>query len=263
MERKEYRKLHAEWYEIATSRDEHSEELAFWERCIRECGEPALELGSGTGKVLIPMMERGLDIRGIDTSDDMMARCRAVAVAKGLEPELHEQSMTEFDLPERFGTIVLPSGSLCLFVEDEDIRNVFERVMHHLKPGGWFVFDFSQVRTEKKEQKSEEKKGNTTGEYMNGWYSEPDGRLIAWRRKHVVDPEKHTWEELFIVEKYVDGRFVEAEANERVGRAFFVEEVIEFARAAGFEEIRVSSLFSDDPPSREAAELTVKCRKPG
>jgi SAM-dependent methyltransferase len=258
MECKEYRKLHAEWYEIATSRKDHTKELTFWEQSIRESGEPALELGSGTGKVLIPMLERGIDIRGIDTSEDMMERCRAACEAKGLTAELHEQSMTEFDLPDRFGTIILPSGSLCLFVEDRDIRDMFERVMHHLKPGGRFVFDFSQVRVEKKEKAD---KGNDR--WRDGWWSEPDGRVIAWRRKHDYDPATHTWEELFIVEKYVDGRFVEAEANERVGREFFVEEVVEFAREAGFEEIRATNLFSDDPPSRDAAEITVRCRKPG
>ena len=148
MEPKEYRKLHAEWYELRSAEIDHRQEIDFWARSIEESGEPALELGSGTGRVLVPLLERGFDVVGIDTSKDMMARCLAACEAKGLTAELHEQSMLEFDLPREFGLIFLDSGGLGLFLSDQDIHATFERVMAHLKPGGLFTYEFQPVPDE-------------------------------------------------------------------------------------------------------------------
>jgi hypothetical protein len=45
MEHKEYRKLHAEWYELMSNQVDQTREIDFWAKCIRESGEPVLELG--------------------------------------------------------------------------------------------------------------------------------------------------------------------------------------------------------------------------
>ena len=52
MKHKEYRKLHAEWYEYMSGGKGPSEEIDFWARHIQAAGEPVLELGGGTGKFL-------------------------------------------------------------------------------------------------------------------------------------------------------------------------------------------------------------------
>jgi len=84
MEHEEYKKLHAEWCELVAAEIDHSKEIDFWAKCIKESGEPVLELGSGTGRVLVPLLERGFEIVGIDTSKDMMDRCLAICKTKGL-----------------------------------------------------------------------------------------------------------------------------------------------------------------------------------
>ena len=62
MEQKEYRKLHAEWYELVSASMGRSREVDFLAEKIRTLGEPALELGSGTGNILIPLLEEGFYI---------------------------------------------------------------------------------------------------------------------------------------------------------------------------------------------------------
>ena len=62
MERKEYKELHAEWYELWSGRKDHSEEFDYWIKSVEASGEPGLELGSGTGKIQVPLLERGFDI---------------------------------------------------------------------------------------------------------------------------------------------------------------------------------------------------------
>ena len=199
MKHKEYKKLHAEWYEILSDLGDHRQEIDFWASAIEEAGEPALELGSGTGRILIPLLERGYKIVGLDTSEDMMARCRSRCESKGLAVELHEQSMQDFSLPYQFGLIFLDSGGLGLFVSDEDIRAMFERVMAHLKPGGLFIFAFEPLS----KGANRDVVSNIWGTWNGDWVKGTDDSVIAWRRRFKYNPDTHIWDCLFIVEKFV------------------------------------------------------------
>ncbi len=252
MEHKEYRKLHAEWYELGSARMDHTREIDFWASSIKASGEPALELGSGTGRVLVPLLERGFDVVGIDTSEDMMARCLAACKARGLKAELHEQSMLELDLPRHFGLVLFASGGLGLFTSDRDIQALFERVMAHLRPGGSFTYEFEPVPNEPRDD------NRWTGDWVCG----PDGVVLAVRTKRRYDPCSHVWEQLYIVERFVGGRLVETEANERVGRYFTVDEAVQYAKTAGFTNIGATHWLTEDPPSKDSKVVTVRCRKP-
>jgi SAM-dependent methyltransferase len=251
MDHKEYRKLHAEWYEYMSGGDQ-SQEINLWMRFVKEAGEPVLELGSGTGKVLVALLERGIDITGIDTSEDMMARCRAFCEKKGLRPRLYEQSMLDFSLPRQFKLVILPSGSLGLFTSDKDIAAMFERVRAHLAPGGVFVYGFEPVPA-----KPRKNDNNWTG----GWTRGAGDLIIAWRNHWRYDEGTHCWECLFVVEKFVGGKLVETEANERTGRYFSIEEAMGYAKAAQLGEIKVIDRLTEGPPRPESTSLLVTCRK--
>lgn len=251
---KEYQKLHAEWYEFASAQVDHTKEVDFIARCIEASPGPVLELGSGTGRVLIPLLERGFDICGIDTSKPMLERCHALCHSQDLKPQLYEQSMLDFDLPQRFGAILLVSGSLSLFLADQDIHSTCERVMTYLKPGGLFIYGFELPPPP----------GNVTddGTWSGDWLLGPDDVVIAWRKRHKYDAATNTWQQLFIVEKYINGRLVETEANQRVGRSFSVAEAVQFAESAGFTAIETIDWQTERPPTRDAGSATILCRKP-
>ena len=61
------------------------EELAYYRGAIERFGEPALDLGCGTGRLLVGLLEAGLDVDGVDVSADMLATARAVGDAAGME----------------------------------------------------------------------------------------------------------------------------------------------------------------------------------
>jgi SAM-dependent methyltransferase len=254
MEHKEYRRLHAEWYELVSSKKDHSEEINFWVRSIEASSEPILELGSGTGRILIPLLERDFDITGIDSSQDMMDRCREICNKKGLKVDLYEKSMLDFDLPRKFGLVILGSGGLGLFTHDKDIHSMFERVMVHLKPGGLFIYEFEPVPIE------DNKKQNDNN-WVGDWVSGSNDVVIAWRSKNKYNATTHVWERLFVVEKFVSGRLVETEENERMGRFFTVDEAIQYAKSAGFENIKATNWLTEDPPSNDSKVITIQCRK--
>jgi ubiquinone/menaquinone biosynthesis C-methylase UbiE len=255
MEHKEYKKLHAEWYDLVSDQKDHSKEIRFWERCIKESSQPVLELGSGTGRILIPLLERGYDVTGMDTSEDMMERCTAKCRQKGTKVELHEASMLDFNLTRKYGLIILGSGGLGLFTDDNDIISTFQRVKEHMKPRGLFVFEFQNVQCKSDNDLDE---NIWEGDWVNG----PDGVVIAWRKRWRSDDKSHCWECLFVIDKFVNGSLVETEANERTGRYFTVDEAVEYARKTGFQDIKATKWLTEEPPGRDTGVVTVKCRKP-
>jgi SAM-dependent methyltransferase len=115
-------------------------EIEFF-RPFVEAGQPALDLGCGTGRLLIPYLRTGLDVDGADISADMLALCGERAVREGVAaPNLYAQAMHELDLPRRYRTIVL-CGGFGLGGEREDDREALRRIHAHLEPGGTLVLD--------------------------------------------------------------------------------------------------------------------------
>lgn len=246
---REYKKLHAEWYELASDQQDHQPEIEFWDRCIRESGEPVLELGSGTGRVLIPLLERGFDIAGIDTSTAMTERCSAECSRRKLSPTVYAQSMLEMELGRDYALIILTSGGLGLFTSDDDITRLFERVACHLRPGGRFIYEYEPV--------PDARPAGFSSDRLTG----TDGSTLAWETRRRYDETTHVWTSTFSLEKIIDGEVVERERNERVGRYFTGEEAAGFARAAGLQQIAASDWLARGPITRQSRVVTVQCSK--
>ena len=98
-------------------------------------GQPALDAGCGTGRLLLPYLRAGLDVVGCDISQDMLAECRRLAAADGLEPTLYAQALHELDLPRRFRTIVC-CGTFGLGSTRAQDAQALARLHDHLQPGG-------------------------------------------------------------------------------------------------------------------------------
>lgn len=113
-------------------------------RPLVAAGQPALDAGCGAGRLLLPWLRDGLDVDGCDVSPDMLAECRRLAAADGLEPALYAQALHELDLPRRYGTIVA-CGVLGLGSTREQDAEALRRLHDHLEPGGLLAFDAEAV----------------------------------------------------------------------------------------------------------------------
>ena len=105
-------------------------------RFIALSGEPALELGCGDGEPLLDLRSRGLDVEGLDSSPDMLARCRGAAAERGLAVTLHESRMESMELVRRYRSIYLAGATFNLIVDDEVAWRALARIRAHLEPEG-------------------------------------------------------------------------------------------------------------------------------
>ena len=110
--------------------------VGFYAELIRKGGEPALEIGCGTGHPLLDLVEQGLKVDGLDSSPDMIARCQAAARARGLRVSLHQQEMQGLTLPTRYRTIFFAGASFMLLPDVDDAARTVGRIHDHLEPGG-------------------------------------------------------------------------------------------------------------------------------
>ncbi len=108
-------------------------------------GGPVLELGCGTGRVLIPVARAGVTIDGLDGSSAMLDRCRAKLEAESDEVKsrvtLHRGDMRTFDLGKRFALVTIPFRPFQhLLTVDEQLACL--RTIHaHLQDGGRLILD--------------------------------------------------------------------------------------------------------------------------
>jgi SAM-dependent methyltransferase len=124
------------WAEFNVAR---SEELAYYQAAIQRYGGPALDLGCGAGRLLLPLIASGLDVDGTDISADMLARASELGAKLGLRPMLTAQALHELDLPRRYRTI-FACGVFGIGGSRAQDREALRRVFDHLAPGGAFLF---------------------------------------------------------------------------------------------------------------------------
>jgi SAM-dependent methyltransferase len=96
-----------------------------------------LDLACGTGASTVPYVGCGYQVVGVDASSEMLE----VARAKLPEVRFVQQNFLELDLPQRFHLVTCVFDSLNNLTDPLDLERTFRRVLEHLEPGGWFVFD--------------------------------------------------------------------------------------------------------------------------
>lgn len=119
-----------------------TDDVPFYVGLAREADGPLVELAVGTGRVAIPVAAAtGRTVIGIDSSPAMLAQARAAASAAGVELDLREGDMRNFELSEPAAMIYCPYHSLLHLPTWADRRRAFERVVGSLLPGGRFVWN--------------------------------------------------------------------------------------------------------------------------
>jgi SAM-dependent methyltransferase len=115
-------------------------EIAYFQKLIELNGQPALDAGCGTGRLLIPFLQAGLDVDGCDLSPDMLAQCQEKAMRLGLRPNLYQQALHELELPRRFQAIVVCGVFGIGGTRQQDFL-ALQRFYQHLEPGGVLLLD--------------------------------------------------------------------------------------------------------------------------
>jgi SAM-dependent methyltransferase len=231
----------AELYDFVVPYRERAD-VGFFVEAARASGGPVLEVGCGTGRVLIPTARAGIEIVGLDLSPHMLGVCQERLKAESDEVRsrvrLVEADMRQFELGQTFRLVTLPFRPFQHLTTVEDQLACLACIRRHMAPGGRLILDIfnpylpALVRQNFGEELSEEPE-----------FSMPDGRKVIRRHKIASRDEINqvNYVELIYYVTHPDGR------QERLVQAFpmrylFRYEAEHLLARAGFE---VEQLYAD------------------
>ncbi|MGH3017119.1 MAG: class I SAM-dependent methyltransferase [Gaiellaceae bacterium] len=228
-----------------------------------EAGQPALDAGCGTGRLLIPYLRDGLDVDGCDVSPDMLALCRERAEREGLTPpNLYAQAMDELDLPRRYRTIVV-CGALGL--GSSDVSVALRRLYDQLEPGGVLVVD-NEVPYAAVGWKYWQKEARQ--ELPRAWRDKGDRRRAAdgdeiELRSRIVDVDPHAQRVTLEIRAFLwrGDELLAEEEHTLAMTSYFTHELELMLRAAGFVDVELRAGYEDRPPTGDDDFVVFIARK--
>jgi ubiquinone/menaquinone biosynthesis C-methylase UbiE len=108
---------------------------------LKSCKGRILEAAVGSGRILIPLLEAGLIVDGLDESVDMLTSCRKRCQKRGLNPVLYQEKMQSFSLSNQYEAIIIPTGSFLLLEKGEESIGALKCFYNHLSSGGRLIVD--------------------------------------------------------------------------------------------------------------------------
>jgi ubiquinone/menaquinone biosynthesis C-methylase UbiE len=232
----EYVGLMAESWDALRGDTTSWDDRGFYLDVIRERGEPVLDVGCGTGRLLLDYLRLGIDIDGVDNSAEMLAICRRKADRDGLGPNLYLQPMEDLELPRRYATIIVPSSSFQLVTDPADAVAALAGLRRHLEPGGTLAMPFIAMDGPREEH----------------WVREAemeDGSIVRRTASAAYDPDTRLESTDDLYEQLRDGSVVRSERHQRPNatRGYTPEQVGEMLDEAGFDEVEWCSNFTREP----------------
>jgi len=117
----------------------HPEDIPFWLKLASHSSGPILELGCGTGRVLVELAQAGHQVYGLDTSYQMLAFLRSNLPEMGKNaPQVFQGDFTRLHLGEDFSLIALPCNTYSTLPQAERLATL-SGVRRHLRRGGVFA----------------------------------------------------------------------------------------------------------------------------
>jgi SAM-dependent methyltransferase len=247
----EYVGLMAEAWDALRGDTSNWDDRHFYLDLIRQRGEPVLDVGCGTGRLLLDFLQNGIDVDGVDNSAEMLALCRRKAARLGLAPHLHLQSMAELDLPRRYRTIIVPSSSFQLVLEREEAGRALDAFHRHLEPGGTLAMPIIVL------EKS----------YDRAWTADApleDGSTVRRTAREAFDASRRMESTDDLYEVFRDGELIRAERHVRDSAtlAWTPDELRDALVANGFDDLEFLSGFTRKPHEPTDEIFTVLARRP-
>ena len=253
------------WAEFTTA---EPEELAYHQAAIQKFGEPALDAGCGTGRILIPLLADGLDIDGSDVSADMIAAAEALASKGGFTPRLTVQAMHTLDLGRTYRTIYM-CGAFGIGGPRDHDREALRRAYRHLEPEGALlitnhVFPYGETD----EMRWARWLPGHRVDIPREWPAEgerrrfSDGDEVEWLdRVAEFDPlaQRLTFEAR--VRLWRGGQIVKEEAHSLTENLYFAQELLLMLDQTGFRDVAIEACPTGRPATGDDGTVAFVAKK--
>ncbi len=176
-----YLSLEAELHDAFWEAEDDGSEVKLMAAFLKKFPGPALEIGSGSGRLMFPLVRMGLDVEGLELSQDMLELGNVRAKQMGIQPVVHAGDMSVWTDGRKFSALLAPAFTLQLAQDPEATLRHWHGL---LKTGGGLYLTVFMPYAELLGDLPE-----------NEWYEDhkvtlPDGRLGLLETRHRLDHER-------------------------------------------------------------------------
>ena len=242
-------------------------ELDYWRGAIKKYGEPAIDLGCGTGRFAVPLRAAGFDIDGTDVSEDMLAQARAQSSGLESPPAFFAQAMHELELQRTYRTMFM-CGVFGIGGRRDHDREALRRARRYLQPGGALLI--IQVLPNNEGQDVE-----SWAEWLPGHHPvlpepwrEPGNRrrcadgdelelssrtaaFDSLKQLEVLDIRARLWHE---------GAMVREEEYSLRANIYFPQELVLVLEDAGFKDVTIEGNYTGEPARQDEGTVIFVAR---
>jgi SAM-dependent methyltransferase len=237
-------------------------EAPFFLQEIASSGQPVLDVACGAGRVLLPLLQTGIDIDGVDISADMLAHCRRKAASQGFSPHLYQQPMDAFALPRKYRTIYICDSFDLAGSRAKDLETL-RRCYAHLEDGGALLVNIeAEYNSPDSWQAWLSARRKTLPE---AWPEEGRRRIAADGSVYIdrfrdldFDPLEQSFTRQVRLEKWQSGKLVASEEYALRGNIYLKQELLLMLKVAGFRDITVRGDYTDLPATADSEELVFR-----
>jgi len=249
-----YSSLEALLHDAFWAEEGEPAELRLLDETLCEYPGLSLEIGCGSGRLLLPLLQKGHEVEGLELSPEMLELCRKTAEGQSLSPVLYEGDMMSFDPGKKYRSLLVPAFTLQLAPDPAAALSYFHEL---LEPGGVIYLSVFLPMAELNRELPE-------GE----WYDDhgtklPDGRSASLQTRHRLDRKARilTREHRYLLHA-ADGSLEAQHESQQTIRWFTARQLRGMLARAGFEPVHAIADFEPELPVEEDAQIiTVVARK--
>jgi len=235
-------------YDRLTNDVDYEATVEFYYEILKQEGvrpRTAVDLACGTGSVTAILARKGLQVIGVDMSEEMLTVASQKAGDVHPAPWFICQSLQELRLPRAVDMAVCALDSLDYITDPEDCQEAIRRTYKYLNPGGIFIFD---VNTPEKLRA------------MDGqvFLDEDEDVYCVWRGEFNEETNICSYGMDLFQRK---GVFWERSFEEHCEYAYSADQLIGYLKEAGFTHIRVYGDRRLEAPAEGEQRIYIKARK--
>lgn len=247
-----YKKLCTEFYDLDKPAPAEDAFNFFQEYAARAAG-PILEPMCGSGRFLIPLLERGFDIDGADASPYMLQACRDRCSSKGLTPTLYELELERLEMPRRYGLVFIPAGSFCLITGQTAIEAALRRIYDLMLPNSTFVLEIEQLPPTLPPP--------GTGLWSSRFVERPDGAKIIISQLSDYNERERVSRSIHRYDLCQGSELIATEFEDLEVRLYERMEFYDLLVAAGFRDLKTFKAYQFRDPDEHDESLIFEGRK--
>jgi SAM-dependent methyltransferase len=250
----------AKYYDGAYSAMRDLVDAPFYLNLAKEFGGPVLEIGCGTGRVLLPIAREGIEIHGVDNSGPMLGILKESLARENPEVSskvtVHSGDMRDFRLGRKFPLVTIPFRPMQQMYTVEDQLSALKSAAAHLADGGTLAFDvffprFDRVPLPVGEERMEVE-----------WVSPTDAGILYRRfvRKEADDKVNLNYTVTFIFRSFRNGEVILEETDTLKMSYYTYPHLRALFLMAGLEPVAEYGSFAKAPLDNTAGEMIFLLR---